>query len=91
MKNTQSERLISVEQRLTDHEARCEERLAEIRASASGTLKAIEALKGRFWTITVALLAWALAQVWSGNQSRVAHLEARRPTAIQELADVAAR
>jgi hypothetical protein len=41
---SQSERLASVEQRLADHEARCEERLGEIKASASYTLNAVEGL-----------------------------------------------
>lgn len=72
---TQSERLAALEQRLTDHEARCEERLAEIRSSAASTLKAVEGLKGRFWTITLALLAWAMAQVWAASQARLASLE----------------
>ena len=85
------ERLASLEQRLTDHESRCEERLSEIKASANNTLKAVEGLKGRFWSITLALLAWALAQVWSGSQGRVARLEPSRPAILQEAADVAAR
>lgn len=85
------ERLASLEQRLTDHESRCEERLAEIKVSSASTLKAVEGLKGRFWSITLALLAWALAQVWSGSQARLARLEVSRPTAIQEVADVSAR
>jgi hypothetical protein len=86
----QSERLASVEQRLTDHEARCEERLGEIKASSAHTLKAVEGLKNRFWAITVALLAWALAQLWAGNQARVSRLEARPAATVQEVADVAA-
>lgn len=82
---SQSERLAAVEQRLTDHESRCEERLGEIKASASNTLKAVEGLKSRFWAITLSLLAWALAQVWSANQARLSHLEAGRP-AVREYA-----
>jgi len=85
---TQSERLATVEQRLSDHEARCEERLAEIRAAAGNTLKAVEGLKGRFWTITVALLAWALAQVWAADQARLSSLE---HPAIREAAAASAR
>jgi hypothetical protein len=84
--STQSERLASLEQRLTDHESRCEERLGEIKASASSTLKAVEGLKSRFWAIALALLAWAFAQVWSSNQARLAHLEAARPLAVQDVA-----
>jgi hypothetical protein len=85
----QSERIATLEQRLTDHESRCEERLGEIKHSAANTLKAVEGLKNRFWVIAVSLLAWAMAQVWAGNQARLTHLEAARPAALQEVADVA--
>ena len=87
----QAERLASLEQRLTDHESRCEERLAEIKASAASTLKAVEGLRSRFWAIALSLLAWALAQVWSANEARVARLESVRPVAMQEVADGSAR
>jgi hypothetical protein len=84
---TQSERLASLEQRLTDHESRCEERLAEIKASTAGTLKAVEGLKNRFWAIALSLLAWAMAQLWAGGQARVSRLEAHAPVvAGQEVA-----
>ncbi|MFC3070508.1 hypothetical protein [Phenylobacterium soli] len=82
----QSERLASLEQRLTDHEARCEERLVEIKSSAAHTLKAVEGLKNRFWAIAISLLAWALAQLWSADQGRVGRLEAR-PAAVQEVSN----
>lgn len=87
---TAAERLISLEQRITDHESRCEERLGEIKASAASTLKAVEGLKNRFWVIALSLLAWAMAQVWAGSQARVTRLEAARPAALQEVADVSA-
>jgi hypothetical protein len=90
MTTPQSERLAALEQRLTDHESRCEERLGEIKHSAANTLKAVEGLKNRFWVTAVSLLAWAMAQLWSGNQSRLARLETPRPVAIQEVADVSA-
>ena len=80
------ERLAAVEQRLSDHEARCEERLAEIRTTAASTLKAVEGLKGRFWTITLALLAWAMAQVWAADQARLSSLEQTAPHAIRAVA-----
>ncbi|MBS0359815.1 MAG: hypothetical protein JSR98_00435 [Proteobacteria bacterium] len=80
------ERLAAVEQRLSDHEARCEERLAEIRATAASTLKAVEGLKSRFWTITLALLAWAMAQMWSANQARLSLLEQSAPHEIRAVA-----
>jgi hypothetical protein len=91
MKPTQSERLAALEQRLTDHESRCEERLGEIKASAASTLKAIEGLKGRVWTIVMALLASAVAQVWSTSEHRLSRLEAVAPAALQEVADAASR
>lgn len=65
---TQGERLASLEQRVADHEARCEERLAEIRTAGAATLSAVEGLKGRAWAVIFALLAWALAQLWSANR-----------------------
>lgn len=83
---TQSERLAALEQRLGDHEARCEERLAEIKATAASTLHAVEGLKSRTWGVAAALLAWALAQLWSANAARFEHLEAQRPAAATELA-----
>lgn len=82
------ERLAAVEQRIDDHEARCEERLSEIRTTAATTLKAVEGLKSRFWVSTVSLLAWALAQLWTGNEARLSGLEGARPTAGREFADV---
>jgi hypothetical protein len=88
---TQGERVASLEQRLSDHEARCEERLGEIKASAAITLKAVEGLKSRFWAIAISLLAWAMAQLWSGSQARLTHLETRSVATLQEAADGAAR
>jgi hypothetical protein len=82
------ERLAAVEQRLTDHEARCEERLSEIKASAASTLKAVEGLKSRFWAITLALLTWSLAQIWSASPTRVAQLEAPHPGNVRQIVDV---
>jgi hypothetical protein len=97
---TQSERLATVEQRLTDHELRCEERLAEIRTTAASTLRAVEGLKSRSWGVAAALLAWAMAQVWSGSAARLDRLEAARPdphqaaesaSAVRQVADSRAR
>lgn len=80
--STLSERLATLEQRLDDHEARCEERLVEIRATAASTLSAVEGLKSRAWGVAAALLAWALAQIWSANADRFDRLEAARPEAV---------
>lgn len=80
---TQSERLAALEQRLTDHEARCEERLGEIKATAASTLTAVEGLKNRTWGVVAALLAWALAQVWTANGARLERLEDVKPVAAQ--------
>lgn len=90
VKSSQSERIAVVEQRLTDVEARWDERLAEIKVSIADMLRAVEGLKSRFWAIVLSLLAWALAQVWSANQGRLERLEAARPSALQEVADVSA-
>ena len=80
---TQSERLAALEQRLGDHEARCEERLAEIKATAASTLQAVEGLKSRSWGVAAALLAWALAQLWTANAGRLERLEAAAPAAVR--------
>jgi hypothetical protein len=82
---TQSERLAALEQRLGDHEARCEERLAEIKATAASTLQAVEGLKNRTWGVVAALLAWALAQVWTVSASRLERLETARPAVTQPV------
>jgi hypothetical protein len=39
----------------------------------------VEGLKSRSWGVAAALLAWALAQVWSANAERMSRLEASRP------------
>lgn len=83
---TQSERLATLEQRIQDHEARCEERLAEMKATAASTLQAIEGLKSRSWGIAAALLAWALAQLWSANAAKLEHLEAARAAKVEVAA-----
>ena len=80
----QSERLAALEQRITDHEARCEERLGEIKTTAASTLHAVEGLKNRTWGVVAALLAWALAQVWTANAGRLERLEAARPAVMQQ-------
>ena len=83
---TASERLAALEQRLGDHESRCEERLGEIRSTVATTLHGIESLKTRAWGVAAALLAWALAQVWTAEMTRFEHLESGRPAAIHRLA-----
>lgn len=88
---TQSERLAALEQRLSDHEARCEERLGEIKAAAASTLRAVEGLKSRSWGVAAALLAWALAQVWSASSARMDRLEAARPVIAPEAIQAADR
>jgi hypothetical protein len=85
MRSSQFERLASLEQRLSDHEARCEERLGEIRASAASMLKAVEGVKSRLWAIVISLLAWALAQMWAADQARLSRLELAAPAHPVEL------
>lgn len=87
---TPSERLATLEQRLTDHESRCEERLGEIKMTASATLRAVEGLKGRAWGVVAALMTWALAQLWSENAHHFDKLDQALPVAtghrVQHLA-----
>lgn len=84
---TISERVGIVEQRMNDHETRCEERMKSINATANNTLQAVESLKTRAWGIAAAMLAWALVQVWSQNDARVKQLEAPHspPAAVRSI------
>jgi hypothetical protein len=87
---TPSERLATLEQRLTDHESRCEERLGEIKSTSAATLRAVEGLKGRAWGVVAALMTWALAQLWSENAHHFDKLDEALPVAtkpgVQQLA-----
>lgn len=60
---TQAERLAAVEQRIADHESRCEERLAEIKADGAATRQAVDSLKNRIWLVLLALLGWAMTML----------------------------
>ena len=84
-RSTSTERLATLEQRLGDHEARCEERLSEIKSTVSSTLQAVEGLKSRAWGVVAALLAWALAQLWSDNAQHFERLERDKPLAARTL------
>jgi hypothetical protein len=79
---TQGEKVAALEQRLRDHEGRCEERLAEIKAVATDTKAAVEGLKARSWGIVIAILAWALSQMWIAQQARIEHIE-QKPAAVR--------
>lgn len=61
----QGERISALEQRIVDHESRCEERLAEIKKTAGDTQRTVEGMKNRFLGLALALAAWALAQVYA--------------------------
>ncbi len=87
---TSTERLAALEQRLGDHEARCEERLADIKVSVGSTLSAVEGLKNRALALAAALLAWALAQLWSDNAHHFRRLESGMSMAAQEIGAVRA-
>jgi hypothetical protein len=67
-RSNQGERIAAVEQWQSDHEKRCEERLSEIKTK-------ISRLEVASWSIVVGLLAWAMAQVWSGAEARIEKLE----------------
>lgn len=84
-RSTSTERLATLEQRLDDHESRCEERLSEIKSTVSSTLQAVEGLKSRAWGVVAALLAWALAQLWSENAQHFERLEREKPPAVRTL------
>lgn len=65
----QGERISALERGLADHERACEERLKEIKGTATDTQKSVESLKNRMMLAAFSLLAWALAQVWSTVQT----------------------
>lgn len=80
-----TERLATLEQRLGDHESRCEERLGEIKATVGSTLRAVEGLKTRAWGVAAALLAWAMAQLWSENSHHFERLDREQPVVTRSL------
>jgi hypothetical protein len=84
-RSTSTERLATLEQRLGDHETRCEERLSEIKSTVNSTLLAVEGLKSRAWGVVAALLAWALAQLWSENVQHFERLDREKPLAARTL------
>jgi hypothetical protein len=57
---TQGERLAAVEQRIADHESRCEERLFEIKADGAATRATVEKLQGFVVSLIVAVCGFAL-------------------------------
>lgn len=75
-------RLPAFIRQVSDHEARCEERLGELKATAASTLAAVEGLKNRTWGVAAALLAWALAQIWATNVGRLDQLETAKPATV---------
>lgn len=83
---TSTERLAALEQRLGDHEARCEERLADIKSTVGSTLSAVEGLKNRALALAAALLAWALAQLWSDNAHHFQRLDAEKTVVAEAVA-----
>lgn len=68
MSKTQGERLATLEQWVIDHEARCEERLGEIKTN-------LNRLMLGFVGLILSLLAWAGAQLYTTNQVRLDRLE----------------
>lgn len=80
---TQGERIATLENGLNNHESRCEERLKEIKAVASETREAVKGLQARSWALVIAILAWALAQLWVATQDRIERIE-DRPAAVSK-------
>lgn len=58
---TQAERLAALERGLTDHESRCEERLADIKADTGLIGKRVEKLQTWIVGLIVAVAGWALS------------------------------
>ena len=52
---TQGERLAALERGLSDHESRCEERLADIKDTVASTEAKIDRLEGRITTLILAV------------------------------------
>jgi hypothetical protein len=78
------ERLAKIEEWARGHERRCEERLEAIHCAIGEVKGSLSWQRNALWAVVAALLAWALAQLWSANQSRLARLEApAAPAAAQ--------
>ena len=55
-----------------------------------GVARVADAMARLNRAVVAALLAWALAQVWSANAQNLADIELRRPVVAQEVAHAAA-
>jgi hypothetical protein len=73
------ERLAKIEEWAQGHERRCEERLDTIHAAIGELKGAVKWQRNALWGLVIALLAWAMAQLWAANQATLAEL--KRPTA----------
>jgi hypothetical protein len=61
--NTPGERLAALERGLSDHEARCEERLADIKHTVGETQAAIARLQWWIVGLVVAIAGWSVSTV----------------------------
>ena len=75
-----TERLAQVEEWTRGHERRCEERLEAIHGAIAELKGSLAWQRNALWAVVVALLAWALAQLWATDQRRLDRLE--QPSAV---------
>ena len=79
---TTPERLAKIEEWAKGHERRCEERLDAIHDAIGEVKGSLAWQRNALWAVVVALLAWALAQLWTGSQGRIERLEKPAATAV---------
>ena len=79
------ERLAKVEEWARGHERRCEERLEAIHGAIGEVKGALAWQRNALWAVVAALLAWALAQLWTANQDRLERLETPAAPAASTL------
>lgn len=68
----------AAQQKIDSHEELCAERYGTINSTLGELKKGQEGHSRAIWGGVIALLAWALAQVWATNQARIESLEQSR-------------
>lgn len=79
-----TDRVTAIEEWRDNHDARCEERQQGIQASLAELKRTLNLQGKAAWGVVVALLAWAMLNVWtSRDQSMAARISAlERPPAV---------